>query len=513
MPRSTTYYHDLLKRADAEKSVVVDTYNRIMEYVLPYGTANTQSLKGNTSGRTINSDIQEATSAFKNFVMYALFGIETNWAKSDVVLAEVRKKYSKGDIDQVVSEIKAKLDVQTNEIFQYIRNSNYKQEVGRAIFDWGELGVGCYKIIETDDDREPFYYQYIPLNEYTFMEDYKGRPSIVVRKIYNKSIEELTSLFPNANFKTFIENQEESFEEITVTEIVTPYGKDKFEWVLFDDSIENILDKKILNYNPFTIFRFNLIPNSCFAIGIGVICLDVYERIVFCENLRARQALRIVDPPLMVEGDIRLTESFDLTPNGLNYAGDGMTARAAAYPINTTGNLLPLEQDIARYKQTIQKLHFSEPFGNAENKTTRAVNEIQYRMQLLQQKFSDAVNNLFAEVLIPSFDKPRAILLNRDIVARIEEEKVFKPQFVNTLTKSMDSQEVEKLMSLTGVAGTLFPQEAPFIYNTEKTLDYIVDKLGVNKELISSQEDRNNSKKVALATAMQSQALGGNNGE
>lgn len=504
--RKTEYYKNLIDKAKAEKDVVISAYNEILSYVSTYAVADTKSLNGNSIKRIINSDIQDATSSFKNFVMYALFGVETNWAKADVMLSEVRKNFPKGDITKIVEDIKKKFDTQTDEVFQYIRNSNYKQEIGRAIFDWGELGAGCCKLVETNSDKDPFYFQYIPVNEYLFIEDFKARPDIVVRYIYNKSVSELEKMFPNASLN-YLKTDDKDFEDVTVVEIVTPYGDNEYEWVLFSEDLEEMLDRKIMNYNPFTVFRFNLIPNSCWGIGLGVLSLDSYQRIIYYENLRARQALRIVDPPIMVEGDNRLTESFNLQPNGINYAGDGISTRATAYPINTTGNLLPLETDIDRFKQTIQKLHFSEPFGSAENNTTRAVNEIQYRMQLLQQKFSDAVNNLFSEVLIPSFSKPRTVLLNRDLVTKVDEEKYFKPKFVNTLTKTMDAQEVENMLSLTNVARGLFPQEAPYIYNTNKALKFITDKLGVDKELLSTDDERNQSKQMALATTMQMQGM------
>lgn len=503
--RSNDYYKKLLDKATAEKAVVVSVYNEILSYVSSYAIADTRNLSGNSIKRIVNSNIQSATSSFKNFVMYALFGVETNWAKADVMLSEIRKNYPKGDISKVVDDIKKKFDIQTDEVFQFIRNSNYKQEIGRAIFDWGELGVGCCKLVETNNDKDPFYYQYIPTNEFLFIENHKAKPEIVLRYIYNKSVDELEKMFPEANFST-LKTDDKEFDDVTVLEIVTPFD-DKYEWVLLTSDLEEVLDRKIMNYNPFTVFRFNLINNSCWGIGIGVLALDSYQRIIYYENLRARQALRIVDPPIMVEGDNRLTESFDLQPNGVNYGGDGISTRATAYPINTTGNLLPLEVDIDRFKQIIQELHFSEPFGSAENNTTRAVNEIQYRMQLLQQKFSDAVNNLFAEVLIPSFAKPRIVLLNRDLITKVDEERYFKPKFVNTLTKTIDAQEVENMVALTNISRGLFPQEAPFIYNTEKALNFITDKLGVDKELLSTNEERNASKQLALATTMQSQTM------
>ena len=344
------------------------------------------------------------------------------------------------------------------------------------------------------------------------MEDYRGEPNIVFRKVYNKKPSEIVQIFPGANIGSLEEDN-----KFTFTECVVPFnenGVQKFEWLLFDDSIAEVYDERIYDYNPFTVFRFSVVPQSSWGMGIGAVALDCYQRLVFYENLRARQALRIVDPPLLLYGDKRLVEAFDLTPNGLNWGGDGLSVKAGVTPINTTGTLLPTEKDIDRLTATIQALHFNNPFGSAENKTTRATDEIQYRMNLLQQKFDDAVTNLFKEVLIPTFYKPRAILLAKDLLEKIDDNKYFKARFINALTKSVDMQKIEGIVNMVQISQDIFPQDAFFIFNTDKTIEYMADKLRIDTELLLTNQEREASKQSAVASSLQAQQmLGGTNGQ
>lgn len=512
MRENKEYYQELQKNCINEKNAVISTYNKIMEYTSPFGHADTMALNGEIDKRTINSEIRDAVNSFKNFVIYALFGIETDWAEADVIVPLLRKQYpDKEALETGIKNTKKILQSQTTDTFDYLRDTNYKQEIGRGIYDWGELGTACYRINEFDSDSNPFNFKYIPINELLFTEDYKGDPNIVFRKIFNKKPKEIKQLFPKCDIQGLEEDREYTF-----TECVVPFedgGIQKYEWILFDNEIQEVYQEAILSYNPFTIFRFSIVPQNSWGVGIGVIALDSYQRLVYYENLRARQALRIVDPPLLLVGDKRLTQAFDLTPNGLNWGGDGMTSQASAMPINTTGTLLPLEKDIDRLTATIQALHFNNPFGSAENRTTRATDEIQYRMNLLQQKFDDAVTNLYKEVLIPTFSKPREILLKKDLLTKVEETKYFKPRFINALTKSVDMQKIESIVNMVQISQGIFPQDAFFVLDPNKAIPYVAEKLKIDNNLLLSNEEREKKKEETTAAAIDAQRMGLVNGQ
>lgn len=494
------------------KRTIEGDYNKVLRYVSPIG--NVTSIKAESQERRpVNASIFEAVTSFKNFVMYALYGVNTKWAKSDVRVPLLRKKFSNvEELDKIIQKYKERLDVQTDDVFDFILSSNHEKEIGKAISDWGELGTGCWEYIEQKSTSTPFSCRYVPLNELLFNEDVQGEPSIIFRYHFNYKIKDLKFLYPKAN----LEPLGDTTDCVTVIECVMPHIKDdgtkEYECILFDSSMNEKLDYKIRKYNPYTIFRFSNMSGTCWGIGLGMICLDVYERIIYFENLRARQAARIVEPPLGFVGDKKLAQDMSFNPNDLNWLGDGTNGNVFVQPINTTGALLPVEKDIDRYTQIIQSIHFNNPFGSAENKTTRAVEEVQYRMQLLQQKFSDAVSNLYQEVLIPSFMKPKTILEEKDIITSIEENKYFKPKFVNLLTKTMDRQEVDNIVASYQVTSGLFPSTAPFIFKETETINKINNSFGVDKKIVAEPKDRENRKQEAMEQALAMQRVEGEGG-
>lgn len=491
------------------KRIVESDYNKVLEYTSPVGSVSLHSaMQQQEERRPTNATIFDAVSSFKNFVVYSLYGNNTKWAKSDVRVALLRKKYSNAeDLEKIVNKYREKLDIQTDDIFDFILDSNHEKEIGKAIMDWGELGTGCWEYIEQKTDDRPFTCRYVPLRELLFNEDVQGEPSIIFRYHFDYKKNELAIKYPEADLKSLGDTN----SYVTVIECIMPHfnkdGEKEYEFLLFDDGLLNVLYRTVKSYNPYTVFRFSDVPSTCWGLGLGMICLDAYERLIYFENLRARQSARIVEPPLGFVGDKELAYGMNFDPNGLNWLGDGTTSNVYVQPINTTGSLLPVSEDMDRYTQIIQQIHFYNPFGSAENRTTRAVEEIQYRMQLLQQKFSDAVSNLYTEVLIPSFVKPKTILEEREIVPKIEEDKYFKPKFVNLLTKTLEKQKIDDIISCYQVVAGIMPSDAQFIYKKTPTMNKIFNSFGIDKKIVASEEEREKNKNEAMQQALQLQRL------
>jgi len=513
MRRPLEYYSEHKQLCESYKNQIEGVVERILRHTNPNAGFTTVE-RTTYDASPVNSNVVDAIISFKNFISYALFGIKTNWAKSDVILPLLRKQMKTTDIGTIMEErdrIKDILDSQTEDIFSYILSSNYEKEIGRAIMDWGELGTGCWRYVEQNSVVSPFRNEYVPLNELMFNEDSTGKPNIIFRYFFNRRMDTLKEMFPKINLSNEM-NDGKDYETMTVIECIMPiidYDEEieqkRYEHIVFDEGMSKALFEEVLDYNPYTVFRFTILPNNVWGTGLGAICLDAYERLSFYENIRSRQSVRIVEPPLLLVGDKRLLEQFDLGPNGINWV-DG-TQQAGVTPINTTGTLLPVEQDIERFIAIIQNTHFNNPFGSVENKTTRADSEIQYRMSLFQQKFSDATANLYDEVLIPSYMKPKMILLNRGLVEELPEDPYFQPKFINLLTKTVEGQKVEAIIQAKQIVQSLFPNVSQFFYKQDETISKIVEAMSIDKSIVNNKEERDRLLQEAMQLAKQQAQL------
>lgn len=506
MRKPLRFYSDHYDLAKSYKSATESTNNEILQYTDPVMNFSTQALTS-YKREPIHSVIVESVTTFKNFVTHALFGVKTKWAKSDVIMSLLIKEYG-NDPDVLETERKRlirEMDQQTDEIFQFILNSNYEKEVGRAIYDWGELGTGAFKYIEQNSVTYPFRQEHVPLNELVFNEDFRGKPELVFRHYFKKRPDTILELFPELKDTNFMSkfNEQTINEEIDVIECIIPFEdlnvketdsreKVSFERLIFTDGMTESLYSEVMNYNPYTIARFRVLPNNPWGTGIGHTCLDAYKRINFYERLRSRQALRIVEPPIAAMGDKELIEMMNFEPNSVNYMGDGQYKQLQTNIINTTGTLMPLEKDIERFTTIIQNAHFNNPFGSVDNKTTRASNEIQNRMELFKQQFSDATSNLYEEILKPTYQKPKQILLDKNIVEPLEAETqaYFQAQFVNLLTQSADMSQIDVILQARQLLQFIFPTEAEFVFNIDKTIAQITEAMRIPERLIIDADTR-----------------------
>lgn len=505
--RNIEEYQEYRRLASNLKSDIVTTYERVMSYTYTTGIASTEK-SDQFYKRNINSDIAESVNSLKNFVMWALFGVKSKWANAVFLREKMKKKFGSPEaVKNIEKKLKEDFNSQNDEIFNFILSSNYEKEIGRAIQDWGELGTGCYEVIEQSSDKTPFLYRYVPINELEFCEDDTGLPSIVFRHRFAIPVEFLRMRYKGIDLSEMQIDPTKKLDKVHIVECSMPTDDGKFEFIVFNSDLSKVLWRTVRNYNPYNVFRFSLVPNSCWGVGVGVLCLDTYERICYYENLRARQVARIVEPPMAAVGDKKLMVDFDPSPNALNWLGDGTSMAANIFPVNTTGNLLPTETDIQRFVSTIQALHFNQPFGSAENRTTRATQEIEYRMSLLQQRFSDAVSNLYSEVLVPAYETPKKILISRGFVSKIEYEEFIKVVFINNLTKSVNYSKIQDMINAKMAAQQLVPMSSQFMYNPEATIEVLRDNFDINPEVIQTKEAREQQEAQAVQNSLLANSL------
>lgn len=504
MKREIDFYQEHYQLAAGYKNTIESSIERIMSYADPVSKFSTG--KSDPYKRSpVHSAIMESRIAFKNFITRSLFGVKSKWAKADVIRSKLMQEYN-NNLEKVEVEIDRlipQMNTQTDMIFQYILNSNFEKEIGRAISDWGEYGTGCFQYIEQRSTVYPFRHQYVPLNELVFNEDFRGKPEIIFRHYFKKRPDVIRYLFPEIG-NSFFEDLKDSDETIDLVECIMPYEdnsvketdsreKVSYERILFTSIFDKVLFSEIKTYCPYTVARFSTLSNNPWGTGIGHICYDAYERLNFYEQIRARQAVRIVEPPLLLTGDKGLVDMLSLEPNARNWGGDGRAEIARADVINTTGTLIPVEQDIERFITIIKNAHFNNPLGSVDNRTTRATNEIQFRMEQFQQQFSDATSSLYEEILKPTYQKPKQILLEKDLIEPMEEEteSFFQAQFVNTLTQSAELSEVESIIQMRQIAQMMFPNESEFIFNTDRTISKFVGAMGIDTKLIVPADERN----------------------
>lgn len=132
-------------------------------------------------------------------------------------------------------------------------------------------------------------------------------------------------------------------------------------------------------------------PNG---LGLSIKGLKAFKELEEKKEQRRESAEKLLNPPLFVRGDRALAQMLSLKANSVNYAGAATPTQmslnqdVSVDPINTVGNLLPLDQDIMELKNEIRELYTSNPLGSIDDYKRRSALESQIRLNALRQKWA-----------------------------------------------------------------------------------------------------------------------------
>lgn len=116
-------------------------------------------------------------------------------------------------------------------------------------------------------------------------------------------------------------------------------------------------------------------PNG---LGLSIKGLKAFKELEEKKEQRRESAEKLLNPPLFVRGDRALAQMLSLKANAVNYAGTATPTQMSLQqdvsvdPINTVGNLLPLDQDIMELKNEIRELYTSNPLGAIDDYKRRS---------------------------------------------------------------------------------------------------------------------------------------------
>lgn len=249
-----------LSKATEEKDAIKPIYNKVLELTDPFSIIKDEGkLDFNTSNRTVDSDILDSISSLVSFIMSSILPRTGRWADLGIDEGKMREMFgdkAQKNIDDINSVLKEDVDT----TFRYIQNSNYYEEIVKAMKSYVRVGTGCYAIRETGIPSKPFIYQYVGLDNLFILNDNFSNPSIVFKKHPDVNGNYLKDVFgKDINIPNEIDENNLN-NNITVYECVIPdYDEEStlttYNYMVLKEDLSEVLLEKQLEYNPFVVFR------------------------------------------------------------------------------------------------------------------------------------------------------------------------------------------------------------------------------------------------------------------
>ncbi|MBR8748704.1 hypothetical protein IX317_000363 [Fusobacterium sp. DD29] len=495
------YYFEVAKKY---KDDIKSSYNETYRYTDVNFTISDAETQQNTPARDIDSTILKSQKFLCNFIMSSVFSKTGSWATIKVNENLLKKIVGNDQITQArADEINKVLDENSNTVYLTNDITNYYTETVKALADCIKVGTGIRKIIELKSNSKPFTYAYQNLDNIYFLEDNLGKPNIIFKRFLQKSQSDIEDMFGHLGIKTaedFLSEDNDYETRINVIEcIISDFDEMtssyKYHHFIYTDNFEEMLYQGILEYNPYTIFRWQVDSSNPWGIGIGRENLDLFKDLEKKKKLRNKHAQKIVDPPANFYGSIDLINKVSLAAGALNYGGSGIgTDKYGVEPINLGSNLLPVDQDIADLRERIRDVYMAQPLGDVGDTKNRSATEMTLRHEMFRKECSGTYELINTELLEPTFMNAYYILSKKGLLKAIDDKMDYLPitqiQYINELTRSAGASEVMNVINYYNSIALLVPEaEREYILKVEEFIDWSSKKMNIPLNILNTKEE------------------------
>lgn len=493
------YYYELAKKY---KEDIRNSYNETFEHTDTNFKINDQDTEEKLAIREIDSVILSSQNFLCNFIMSSVFSKIGAWAvvKIDKQLLE-KTVGSKESAETIADEIDKVLEENSNAVYFANDTTNYYTETQKAVMDCIKVGTGIRKVIELKSNSKPFTYEYQNLDNIYILEDNLGKPNIIFKKYIGKNLQDINDLFGHLGVKAPKELTDENKldEKINLTECVIGIfdentARYKYYHALYTEEFEELLMEEEIEYNPYTVFRWQIDSSSPWGIGIGRANLGLFKTLKELKDKRSKHADKIVSPPLNFYGNIDLITKASLKAGAKNYGGSGIGGdKYGVEPINIGTQLIPLEQDIAETKSLIRSIYMAQPLGDVGDTRNRTATEMSLRHEMFRKEFSGTYELFNTELLEPTFMNAYYILEKKGLLNSIENHNYMsftQIQYVNELTRNAGTDEVMRAIEFYNLVSGIIPEEQRgFIFKPEELISWASKKMSVPMQILSTKEE------------------------
>lgn len=491
----------LYDQAKSYKSDILSSYNETFEYTDAFFKINDASSKSKLEKRKIDSVILTSQRFLCNFIMTSLFSRGGSWAILKVNPVAYKELLgAEGETAQAsIESINRIMEKNSDIVYNTIENTNYYTETSKALMDCLRVGTGVRKTVELASRTNPISYEYISLDNFYYLEDSFGKPTITFKVYPEKTRREIEDMF--GSYKSFklpskLSEDNDPKKNENILEIVIPDFDEsssvtKYIHQIYTENLEELLLDEILDYQPYRVFRWGTDTSNPWGVGIGRENLDLFKELSDYKTKRQKHADKIVDPPVNFRGNLDLIYKVSLAAGARNYAGDGLNGEnnLGVEPINLGSNLLPVEQDIAECRERIRAIYMAQPLGDVGDTKNRSATEMSLRHEMFRKEFSGTYELLNTELLSVTFLDVYIILQAKQLLETLEDEKNFLEfsdiQYVNEITKSAGAEEVMNVVSWYQINFEMAGEERrKYLMDMTKFAKYSAEKMRIPLDLL-----------------------------
>lgn len=498
--RKLVYYFEEAKKYKEE---IKNDYNEVFELTDINFKIRDETTRQRLTTRKVDSTVLECIRFLSNFIMTSVFSKTECWArlKSNIdVIKNITDTDTKG-AEMLVNEIDEVLEKNSESVFWTNERTNYYTETNKALVDCIKVGTGIRKVVELNSTAKPFTYAYQNLDNIFFLEDNQGKPNIIFKKYIEKNLQDLKDMFGHLSMKipTELNDENDLDKKITVIEsIIGEFDEAKsitsyYHFIHTEDFAEELVFE-VLDYNPYTVFRWQVDNSNPWGIGIARSNKHLIKELNENVAKRAEHRDKIVNPPIQFFGNRDLISKITLKPSAVNYGGHfNDSNKVGIQPINTGTNLIPIDQDINDCRDRLRRAFMAQPLGDVSTTANRSATEMSLRHEMFRKEFSGTYENINTELLEPTFMNAYYILEKKGLLEDVENQDYVthsQIHYVNELTQNSGRDEALRILDFYSIVSQLVTEEEKsLIMKSEKLVNHIREKMRIPVSIVNNEEE------------------------
>lgn len=494
------YYFE---EAKLYKEEIKSDYNEVFELTDINFKIRDETTRQKLTTRKVDSTVLECIRFLSNFIMTSVFSKTECWArlKSNIDVIKAITDTDTAGAEMIVNEIDEVLEKNSESVFWTNERTNYYTETNKALVDCIKVGTGIRKVVELNSTAKPFTYAYQNLDNIFFLEDNQGKPNIIFKKYIEKNLADLKDMFGHLGMKipTELNDENDLDKKITVIEsIIGEFDENKsvtsyYHFVHTEDFAEELLFE-VLDYNPYTVFRWQVDNSNPWGIGIARTNKHLIKELNENVAKRAEHRDKIVNPPIQFFGNRDLISKITLKPSAVNYGGHfNDSNKVGIQPINTGTNLIPIDQDINDCRDRLRRAFMAQPLGDVSTTANRSATEMSLRHEMFRKEFSGTYENINTELLEPTFMNAYYILEKKGLLEDVENQDYVthsQIHYVNELTQNSGRDEALRILDFYSIVSQLVTEEEKsLIMKSEKLVNHIREKMRIPVSIVNNEEE------------------------
>lgn len=397
------------------------------------------------------------------------------------------------------NEVELDLEKLNNYIFKQISNSNFYAEIHKSFLDLG-ISTGII-IVEPADNltqlttQTALNFRAVSLLDAYICESSRLEKDVIIEKYMSEEEKEEIGILKDDSVYEgvfLIKNNNIKREEDI-----------RYNLVTFTDT--KIISKVETTYNPYIIFNTSNMLDSAYAVGRAMLALSTNVELQRLHYQKLKNLEYYVTPMFTnVSGGQINVKNQKVKPGAIF----NVQEKDGFKPIQMGGNPEILQEEIEGCRQEINRIMFTNPFGDIESTSVRSASEINRRKEeQLKNTFSHN-NKIQQTLIIPLLKKVLHILRKKKIIPTdVKLDGKFMDLIVKDPNNTLKNERAFNQLNRGIQALSLLPMDVlQGEINFAKLPKQVFEMLDISKDLLLTEEEKT-ARKQEIQQQQQAQQM------